>query len=507
MRYDEYASHDAVGLAKLVHDGAVTPRELTDVAIARLEEVNPVVHAVIHPLFERARKQAEDPALTGPFRGVPFLVKDLDGSLAGAPLNQGSRSLAGYIAKTDSELFARYQRAGLLIIGKTNTPEFGIMPVTEPELHGATRNPHNLKHAPGGSSGGSAAAVAAGVVPIAHAGDGGGSIRIPASCCGLFGLKPTRGRMPLGPEVGEGWNGFVVPHAVSLTVRDSAALLDATQGADVGAPYVAPPIAGPFVDEVGRDPGKLRIAFTPVSLFGKNTAPVCKQALDETVKLLVSLGHEVEPIDLDAVFDAHALRLAYLTIVAAGTAQAVADTEALTGKKPVWRDFEPSTWFLHQVGHAVSAASLEAARCRVFAASRNVARLFEPTGAGPSRSPGIDLLLTPTLAHPPVEVGEMSLRSFERVGLAALRRGAPSVVLEKALASLASRSFEKTANTMLFNMTGQPAMSVPLGWSSEPRLPIGMQFAGRFGDEATLFRLAGQLEKARPWRDQRPSLR
>lgn len=509
MRYDEYAAHDAVGLADLVRRGEVSPAELTEIAIARTEQVNPLVHAIIHPLYERARRRAAAPGLEGPFRGVPFLVKDLDGSLAGAPLNQGTRALAGYVAKTDSELFARYERAGLVIFGKTNTPELGIMPVTEPELHGATKNPHDLRHVPGGSSGGSAAAVAAGIVPVAHAGDGGGSIRIPASCCGLFGLKPTRGRMPLGPDVGEGWNGFVVPHAVSLTVRDSAALLDATHGPDVGAPYVAPAPRGPFVDEVSRDPGRLRIGFTAASLFGQNTSPVCKAQLDEAVNLLAHLGHEVEPIDLDNVFDAHALRVAYLTIVAAGTAQAIADTETLTGKKPSWRDFEPSTWFLHQVGHAVSAASLEAARCQVFAASRRVAGLFEPGASANARaaSAPIDLLLTPTMAHPPVTIGEMSLRSFERIGLAALRRGAPSRVLEKALESLASRAFEKTANTMLFNMTGQPAMSVPLGWSTEPRLPIGMQFAARLGDEATLLRLAGQLEKARPWRDQRPSLR
>lgn len=494
LRYDEYAAHDAVGLAALVEKGETTPRELCDVAIARLEAVNPLVHAVIHPLYERARREADEGPPKGPFRGVPFLVKDLDGALGGAPLNQGSRSLRGYIAPHDSELFARYRKAGLVIFGKTNTPEFGIMPVTEPELHGATKNPWSLDHVPGGSSGGSAAAVAAGVVPMAHAGDGGGSIRIPASCCGLFGLKPTRGRMPLGPDAGEGWNGFVVPHCVSRTVRDTAALLDATHGADVGAPYVAPPPARPYADEVGRDPGKLRMAYTTLSIFGQDTDPACRDAVLDAAKLLRSLGHEVDEIALP--IDAPSLRLAYLTIIAAGTAQAIAATERMTGKKPRADDFEPSTWFLGQVGHAVSAALLEGARNEVFAASRAIGRLFE----------GLDTLITPTLAHRPVKVGEMSLRPAERVGLAVLRRGAPSLVLTKALEGLASRSFEKTANTMLFNMTGQPAMTVPLAWSTAPKLPIGVQFVGKFGDEGALLRLAGQLEQARPWKDTRPTI-
>ena len=494
MRYDEYASHDAVGLAELVARKEIAPSELLDLAIARLEQIDARVHAVIHRLDERARREALGDLPAGPFRGVPFLVKDLDGSLGGAPLNQGSRSLKDYIAAHDSELFARYRRAGLVIFGKTNTPELGIMPVTEPELHGATRNPWSLDHVPGGSSGGSAAAIAAGVVPMAHGGDGGGSIRIPASCCGLFGLKPTRGRMPLGPDVGEGWNGFVVPHALSRSVRDSAALLDATAGADIGAPYVAPAPLGPFLDEVGRDPGKLRIGYTARSIFGQETAPACRDALESALSLLTSLGHDIVEVTLP--IDPVALRLAYLVIIAAGTAEAVAETSRLTGKPLRAGDFEPSTWFLQQVGHAVSAAALEHARCTVFTASRAVGRLFET----------LDMLVTPTLAHPPARIGEMGIRPAERAALALLRRGAPGRVLEMALAALAARSFEKTANTMLFNMTGQPAMSVPLFWTDAPKLPIGVQFVGKFGDEAGLFRLAGQLETARPWKDARPSL-
>lgn len=494
MRYEEYEAQDAVGLAELVRKGDVTPRELVDVAIARLEQVNPRIHAVIHPLFERARREADAGGTEGPFRGVPFLVKDLDGSLADAPLNMGSRSLAGYVATQDSELFARFKRAGLVIFGKTNTPEFGIMPVTEPHLHGVTRNPWSLSHVPGGSSGGSAAAVAAGVVPMAHAGDGGGSIRIPASCCGLVGLKPTRGRMPLGPEVGEAWNGFVVPLAVSRTVRDTAALLDATHGADVGAPYVAPPPPRPYLEELGRAPGPLRVAYTTVSIFGQDTDPACRLAVDDTLLTLRELGHETRQISLP--IDAAKLRLAYLTIVAAGTANVIAETEKLTGKKPRPDDFEPTTWFLGQVGHALSAASLEGARCEVFAASRRIGELFE----------GIDVLVTPTLAFRPVKVHEMDLHPAEKLGLSLVKRGAPGPLLVKALETLAIRSFEKTANTMLFNMTGQPAISLPLGWSNEPKLPIGVQFVGKFGDEGSLLRLAAQLEEAKPWKQLRPTL-
>ncbi len=493
MKYDEYRQHDALGLAELVRSGKVTPRELLEVALARIDEVNPRIHAVIHRLDDSARAAAAGPSAAGPFAGVPFLVKDLDGTLGGAPYNAGTRALRGYVAPHDSELFARFRRAGVVFAGKTNTPEFGILGVTEPELHGATHNPWNLAHTPGGSSGGSAAAVAAGIVPMAHGGDGGGSIRIPASACGLFGLKPTRGRMPLGPDVGEGWNGFVVPHVLSRSVRDSAAMLDATHGADVGAPYVAPPPRGLFLDEVGRDPGKLRIAFTHRPLLAEHTHPECSRALDDAIALLTSLGHTVSE---DAPrLDVSAVRLAYLTVVAAGTAEAVLETREATGREPDPAMFEPATWFLRQVASALTAADLERARTIIARATREVGRFFER----------YDVLVTPTLAFPPVRVGELALKPAERIALGILRRAPVRPVLLKALHDLADKALEKTPNTMLFNMTGQPAMSVPLYWGASD-LPIGIQFAGHFGDEAALLRLASQLEKARPWAQRRPAL-
>ena len=493
MKFEEYAQHDAVGLAELVRRKEVSPRELVDAALARIDAVDGRVHAVIHRLDESARKAAEAELPDGPLRGVPFLVKDLDGTLGGAPYNAGTRALKGYVAPRDSELFARYRRAGVVFAGKTNTPEFGILAVTEPELHGATRNPWNLDHIPGGSSGGSAAAVAAGVVPVAHGGDGGGSIRIPAAACGLFGLKPTRGRQPLGPDGGEGWHGFVVPHVISRSVRDSAAFLDATQGADVGAPYAAPPYEGSYLAEVGRDPPKLRVAYTTRSMLGEHTHGDCGRATRDAAGLLASLGHEVT--EEGPRFDVEAVRLAYLTVIAAGTAEAIEGTRALTGRAPRAEDFEAPTWFLGQIARALTAAELERARAVIAQTTRAVGAFFER----------YDVLVTPTLAHPPARVGELALSPAERVGLAVMRRAPVRAVLLAALRDLAAKSLEKTPNTMLFNMTGQPAMSVPLTWG-EGGLPVGVQFVGRFGAEATLFRLAGQLEVARPWAARRPTL-
>ncbi len=491
MNSNEYLSHDAMSLAELVRTRAASPRELVDLALARLEKQDPKIHAVIHRLDDQARRAADGELPDGPLRGVPFLVKDLDGFLGGAPYNGGCRALTNYTAPEDSELFARYRRAGVVFLGKTNTPELGLLGITEPELHGPTRNPWSLEHVPGGSSGGSAAAVAAGIVPVAHGGDGGGSIRIPASACGLFGLKPTRGRMPLGPSIGEAWQGLVVPHVLSRSVRDSAAFLDATSGPDVGAPYFAPPVSGTFLEAASLAPGKLRIGFTSRSLLGETTHADCKEALDRAMKLCESLGHEVREVTLP--IGKEALRVAFLTIVAACTADAVAGTRLLTGKAPCVEDFEPSTWFLHQVGHALSAYDLERARGTMFAAQRGLGAFFQD----------IDVLATPTMAHPPVKVGELALKPVERLALAALRRLPAKAALERVLGELAKNALEKTPNTMLFNMTGQPAMSVPLHWNAGG-LPIGVQFVGRFGAEATLFSLASQLEAAQPWKDRRP---
>jgi amidase len=497
MKFDEYVKHDAWALAELVRSGEVSARELVDCAIERIEAVDAKVNSVIHRRFVKAREEAERGAMgDGVFRGVPFLVKDLDGTLEGEPYNAGSRSLAGYVASHDSELFARFKRAGVIIVGKTNTPELGLVAFTEPQLHGATRNPWNLAHTPGGSSGGSSAAVAAGIVPMAHAGDGGGSIRIPASHCHLFGLKPSRGRMPMGPDEGESWHGFVSRLVVSRSVRDSAAMFDATQGMDEGAPYTAPPLERPMIEEITRAPEKLRIAFSSKALMASRTDRDNVAALDDAMKLCASLGHDVR--EAHPALDVHELQVAYLTVVASCTAGVIDQHAAMTGRKPDPSLYEPVTWFLSQVGRSVSGARVEAARMVIAKTTRAMARFFRD----------IDVFATPTCAVPPVRIGELLPKPIEVAGLTAVRNAPPSVIgplLEKLLFGLAENNFAATPNTMLFNMTGQPAMSVPL-YINGKNLPIGTQFAARYGDEATLFRLAAQLEQARPWRDKLPAL-
>jgi|LNFM01.1.fsa_nt_gb amidase len=497
MKFDEYVKHDALSLAALVREGEVSSKEVVQCAIERIEAVDAKINSVIHRRFSRALEEAESAALPeGPFRGVPFLVKDLDGTLAGEPYNAGTRALSGYIASHDSELFARFKRAGVVIVGKTNTPELGLVAFTEPQLHGPTRNPWNLGHTPGGSSGGSSAAVAAGIAPMAHAGDGGGSIRIPASHTHLFGLKPSRGRMPMGPDEGESWHGFVSRLVVSRSVRDSAAMFDATHGMDEGAPYTAPPVERPMLEELSRQPTKLRIAFSSKPLMASRTDRDNAAALEDAMKLCASLGHEVK--EAHPPLDVHELQIAYLTVVAACTAGVVDQIAAMTGRHPNPAHYEPVTWFLSQVGRYLSGAKVEAARMVIARTTRSMAKFFRD----------IDVFATPTCAVPPVRIGELLPKPIEVAGLTAVRNAPPAVigpVLEKLLFGLAETNFAATPNTMLFNMTGQPAMSVPL-YINGKNLPIGTQFAARYGDEATLFRLAAQLEAARPWKDKLPAL-
>jgi amidase len=488
---DEYEAYDGLGLAELVRGGDVTPKDLVACAIERIEALNPTLNAVVNRMFASAHQAAEGPLPEGPFSGVPFLLKDLLAAFGGQPLTASCRFLSGYTPVRDSELVARYKRAGLIVLGQTNAPEFGIMPVTEPRFRGPTHNPWNLNHTPGGSSGGAAAAVAAGFVPMAHGNDGGGSIRIPASCCGLFGLKPTRGRNPLGPEIGNGWVGFVQDHVLTRSVRDSAAMLDATQGPDLGAPYCAPPVTGSFGDEVGREPTRLRIGFTAKSLFGRSTHPDCAAAIDDAAKLCESLGHSVEEASPD--FDRAYLVHCFLVLLAAETARVIRWAGEQVNRTPRPDGFEPQTWILGLIGRSVSgeehAEALEASSM----AGRRIAGFFQT----------FDLLMTPTMAFPPVRIGHFDLTARQAVELSLLRRLPLKRLLDKVLDVLSGEVFEATGNTMLFNMTGQPAVSVPLCWS-DAGLPIGIQFVARFGDEATLFRLASQLEQARPWFDRRP---
>jgi amidase len=493
MRQDEYERHDALGLAGLVRAGEVSAAELVEAAIARIAAVNPKLNAIVHEMFATARQSARAPLPAGSFAGVPFVVKDLLLQIEGLCTTNGCRFFAGHTAPGDSELIKRFRAAGLILVAKSNTPELGILPVTEPALHGPTRNPWSLAHTPGGSSGGSAAAVAAGIVPMAHGSDGGGSIRIPAACCGLFGLKPTRARTPFGPFVGEGWHGIVVEHAVTRTVRDSAALLDATHGPDVGAPYVAPPPQRQFLDEVGRDPGKLRIALCTRSLLGNVVHPDCVAAARDAAALCASLGHSIE--DDAPPLDKHEVTRAWLTLVAAETAAEIALAARHLGKEPRPADFEPGTWMLAQAGRSYRADELALAVHLVRRVGRDVARWFER----------YDLFLTPTLGGPPLPIGALQPKPMELAALAALRAVPSSTAIRKLLDRFADQGFDFAAFTPLANLTGQPAMSVPLSWSADG-LPIGAHFVARYGDEATLFRLAAQLEAARPFTARRPEL-
>ncbi|MBI2526607.1 MAG: amidase [Candidatus Rokubacteria bacterium] len=465
---DWLAFLDATAQADLVRRGEVTPLELVEAAITRIERLNPRLNAVVTPMHDLARRAAQAPPTGGAFPGVPFLLKDLGAEYAGVGFTEGSAFLAGqYIPAEDSTLVVRLKRAGLIVLGKTNTPEFGILPTTEPRLFGPARNPWDTGRSTGGSSGGSAAAVAAGLVPMAHANDGGGSIRIPASCCGLFGLKPTRARNPLGPHYGDLFSGLVVEHAVTRSVRDSAALLDATAGPEAGDPYWAPPPARPFLDEVGADPGRLRIAFTTHAASGVPIHADCVLAVQETARLCESLGHEL--IEAAPVVDGEEFSRAFITLWSSGCAWTIDDWARRTGRLPRPEEFEPLTWMLSESGRANSAAAYLLALQDLQRVTREVARFFERHHCW----------LTPTVAEPPLPLG--SFDPTPEDPLNGLRRSAAFVPF-----------------TPIANVTGQPAMSVPLSWNAGG-LPVGVHFVGRFGDEATLFRLAAQLEAARPW--------
>ncbi|GAA3935831.1 amidase [Hymenobacter algoricola] len=495
MTPSEYDRYDGLGLAELVRTGQVTAAELCEAAIARAESLNPRLNAIVRPLYAAARQRAGAGLPVGPFSGVPFLLKDFGGYYAGVPHTSGSRALQNFVPAEDAELIRRFQAAGVNILGKTNTPEFALMGVTEPALYGPARNPWNVAHTPGGSSGGAAAAVAAGIVPLAGAGDGGGSIRIPAACCGLFGLKPSRGRNPTGPEQGEKWQGAAVEHILTRSVRDSAAMLDATQGPDAGAPYFLPAPVRPFLAEVGQPAGRLRIGFSLEHPLGRALHPECAAAVQAAARLLESLGHEVELVPLP--FDGRAVATAFLMLYFGETGANIAALAHVLGRPARPTDVEPTTWLLGLLGRTYSAADFAAARHTWNDSARRMGRFHQQ----------YDLLLTPTLAVPPLPVGALQPRPVERAllrvvnqfGLGGLIRR--SGIVEK----LAEQSLEKTPYTQLANLTGQPAMSVPLHWTAEG-LPCGVQFVAPLGAEAVLFRVAAQLEQAQPWFDRRPAI-
>jgi len=479
MSFKDYAEYDGVGLAELVAKGDVSATELVEAAVERIERHNPRLNAVVFEMFDSARSLASDVdtkkgAEHSALRGVPMLLKDLLANCVGAPTRSGSAFVPDTPGVFDSELVTRYKRGGLIPLGKTNAPEFGLLPTTEPLLYGPARNPWNPEHSTGGSSGGSAACVAAGIVPIAHANDGGGSIRIPAACCGLVGLKPTRARNPLGPVLGDALAGLVAEHVVSRSVRDTAAALDLTAGPAPGDPYWAPPQARPYLEEVSREPGRLRVAMWTQTLEGGPIDPQCVGAVESTARLLDELGHEV--VEAPLPIDQASLTDAFLTLWWGGLAMQL-DVLGMGAGRPVAEgDVEPLTWAMYERGREISASSFQLAIASLQIASRQIAAFFEQH----------DVWLTPTLGAPPVRLGTIDSRATD---------------VDAAFAEL----LDYVPFTPAFNATGQPAISLPLHQGADG-LPIGVQFAARFGEEDLLLRLAGQLERARPWHERRPAI-
>lgn len=466
---DDYRKSDAVALARLIARREIGPEEAVEAAIAAIGRINPRLNAVTVPMLAQGREASRQ--ATGPLAGVPFLLKDFLAQFKGIPTSAGTKAFAADPAPIDSELVARYRRAGLAILGKTNSSEFAISASSEPRHFGPTRNPWDPTRSAGGSSGGSAAAVASRMVPAAHATDGGGSIRIPASACGVFGLKPSRGRISFAPN-GEGLAGAANEHVVSISVRDSAALLDATCGAVAGDPYTAPPPARPYLQEIGAPVGRLRIAISAEPPGGGPVAAECRHAFDAAATLLQDLGHTIESAAPQA--DWVALDDAFFTVMAVQTA-VVMDLRA-AGRQFTADDFEGVTWALAEHGRRRNAMDYLRAVQAFHRAGRAVAPFFQT----------YDALLTPTLAQLPPRLGVLDTATGD--GAEFLRQ-----------------TFAFAPFTKLFNITGQPAMSLPLHWTAAG-LPVGVQLVTRIGAEDLLFRLASQLEAARPWAGRLPQL-
>lgn len=473
-RFTEYENFDALGLAGLVKRGEVAPEELLDAAIERVEARNPAINAVTMKLYDYARQAIADGLPDGPFRGVPFLIKDLTASIAGVKMTRGSKFFADTPPSSiDSEHVKRLKQAGLVIVGRTNTCEIGLSLTCEPQLHGPTRNPWNIEHISGGSSGGAAAAVAARMLPIAHASDGFGSIRAPAACCGLVGLKPTRGRNTFSPMLGEGLGGCSTEHAVSLSVRDSAALLDATHGTGAGDPYVAPPPARPYLQETQIAPGRLRIAWTAKAANAANIDPECLRLLEQTVQLCTELGHEVE--ECDPQVDGDEIVPTFVTLAAANTVVNLS-THPTKGRPAREDEVERITWLTAKLADKVSGPDYVRATQTAHRLGRQMAAFHSQW----------DVLLTPGLASPAVKLGWIDMMMDD-------------------VDEYWQRVFRFSPFTVWFNLTGQPAMMLPLG-QSDSGLPLAVQLIAPFGDEATLFRLGAQLEAARPWFGRKPQL-
>jgi len=474
LSIDDYRSEDALGLARLVAEGAVKPEELLERAIELAEALDPGINALSQKLYDFGRQAIAEGLPAGPFHGVPFLLKDLGLQLAGQITTHGARLFKEAKADYDSTLTARYKAAGLVIFGKTTTPEFGFAPSTETTLTGATRNPWDTTRTAGGSSGGAAAAVAAGILPMAHASDGGGSIRIPASCCGLFGMKPTRARVPAGPDVGEGWGGLATSHVVSRSVRDSAAALDCAAGASPGDPYWAPPMERPFLEEIGADPGRLRVALQRRPLADVEVHPDCVGAAERTAALLESLGHHVE--EAEPPGDGEALSQSIYRVAATNLSLNLKAYAAHRGRPIEADEVERVTWDCMELAEDLSVEDYPAAINTFHRQGRQMAAFHRR----------YDLLLSPTLAQPAPTLGPLDMDNPDPE---AFRQAVRDLI----------------PFTPMLNMTGQPSMSVPLFWNAEG-LPIGSMLSAAFGEEGLLFRVAAQLEAAQPWARRWPPL-
>jgi Asp-tRNA(Asn)/Glu-tRNA(Gln) amidotransferase A subunit family amidase len=469
----EYERYDGLGLAELIAKKQISPLELLSAVRQRVELLNPRLNALCHLFFDKAEAQINQDPGTGPFRGVPFALKDLGMYLTGTITSAGSRVWKNNVASYDSTLVSRYKQAGLAIFGKTNSPELGLTVTTESVLFGQTRNPWNLERTTGGSSGGSAALVASRILPMAHGSDGGGSIRIPASCCGVFGLKPTRGRVPLGPSSFENWNGCSHHHALTISVRDSAALLDATGGQELGSPFFSPKPARRFLDEIEQDPGNLRIALVFASPSGTPLDPECQKAVSDAAKLCESLGHKIEEAKLP--INPELLRGAFFTVLQVSLARTLEDAAAVLGHPVSHDDVETATWAMGVAAQDISSVAY----------SRAIVNLHQIGLAMAKFQENYDVILSPTLSKPPVPLGVLSLSQDPAV--------------------FGKNITEFLHSTSLYNVTGQPSMSVPLHWTPDG-LPVGVMFSGRFGEDALLLRLAAQLEKAQPWANRKPHL-
>jgi amidase/6-aminohexanoate-cyclic-dimer hydrolase len=470
--FPEYENYDALGLAELIAQKKVSAAEVLDAAIGRIEALNPRLNAVVQKMYDEARQAMQAGVPQGPLAGVPFLLKDLYTWYKGARVGNGSHLYDGFVADHDFTIVERYKRAGLLILGRTNTPEFGLNAATEPAVNGPTRNPWNLQHSSGGSSGGAAAAVAAAMVPAAHATDGGGSIRIPAANCGVVGLKPTRARNPAGPDVGEGWSGLAGGHVVSRTVRDTAALLDASCGPSPGDPYWAPPPARPFLEEVGAAPGKLRIALCTKPATGLPVHADCIAGAKTAAELCESLGHRVT--EAAPKFDWEGLSWAMQVIIGGNLRSSVDSRLASLGRSLQQGDLERITAEWYEMGGKFTARDYARAITIVHGIGRRFGAFFAD----------YDVLLSPVLAEPPLPLGATDMMRMD-------------------LKAYNEKLFRLIPFTPQFNVSGGPGISLPLHWTAGG-LPVGVHFGANFGNEPVLLRLAAQLEQAQPWRDRRP---